>query len=497
MKKGAIDISTMVYGKLPPQAKDIEEAILGAIMLEKDAFDRATQLMTPECFYVEAHQRIFRSMKELANKSQPIDSLTVSEQLRVSGELDMVGGPYYVEKLTNSVVSSAHTEHHCRIVYEKFLKRELIRIGGEMIGEAYEDGSDPFDLKDESEKKLSALNGHTSGSNIRELSHVAVDRFLRIVALRKNDSHLTGISSGFHSLDRITHGWQNTDLIILAARPAVGKTAFALNIARNAAKSTHPMGGKVKVALFSLEMSTGQLVDRMMSCESEVPLDKIMTGRIDDNEQRRLHDKGLQPFSQMGIFIDDTPAITVFDLRRKFRYIKRRFSKEGDQWVIILDYLQLMSGTGDKRSSNRENDIATISRNLKAIAKEENVPIIALSQLSRAVETRTGEKKVPVLSDLRESGAIEQDADMVMFMYRPEYYDIQNTEMGESIKGLTEISIAKHRNGSLAQGNEAIKLKALLYIQKFIEWEGNIEPYVAPGSGWRPVRDVLPKENDL
>lgn len=480
-RKTQLDLSTMVYGKVPPQAKDLEEAVLGAIMLEKNAFDTVVEILKPECFYVEAHQRIYKAIQGLANKSQPIDILTVTEELRTREELEMVGGPYYVTKLTNAVVSSAHIEAHSRIILQKFIQRELIRISGEIIGDAYEDSTDVFDLLDDAESKLFEITNNHLRKDYNSIDTVLVNTIKRIEDLRQRNEDVTGVPSGFTHLDRVTYGWQNTDLIILAARPAVGKTAFALNLARNAAMhATKP----TPVALFSLEMSAGQLVQRILSAESEIWLEKIARGKMEEHEMKQLYARGIQRLAQAPLFIDDTPALNIFELRAKCRRLKNKHNIG----MIIIDYPQLMSGTGENRNGNREQEISNISRNLKGLAKELNVPIIALSQLSRAVEQRGAKEgsRVPQLSDLRESGAIEQDADMVMFLYRPEYYDVTTSAEGENIKGLTEVKIAKHRNGTL----ETVKLKALLHIQKFTNWDE--DPYSGiglPGGGWRPVED--------
>lgn len=481
-RKAQVDLSSMVYGKVPPQAKDLEEAVLGAIMIEKSAFDTIVEILKPECFYVEAHQRIFQAMQSLANKSQPIDILTVAEELRFKEELEMVGGPYYVTRLTNAVVSSANIEAHARIILQKFIQRELIRISGEIIGDAYEDSTDVFDLLDDAESKLFEITNNHLRKNFDTIDSVLVKTIQRIEDLRHKNEDVTGVPSGFAALDRVTYGWQNTDLIILAARPAVGKTAFALNLARNAAMHATK---QTPVALFSLEMSAGQLVQRILSAESEIWLEKISRGKMEEHEMKQLYARGIQKLAQAPLFIDDTPALNIFELRAKCRRLKNKHNIG----LIIIDYLQLMSGTGENRNANREQEISNISRNLKALAKELSVPIIALSQLSRAVEQRGAKEgsRVPQLSDLRESGAIEQDADMVMFLYRPEYYDINTSAEGENIKGLTEVKIAKHRNGSL----ETIKLKALLHIQKFANWDE--DPYSGiglPPGGWRPVDDA-------
>ena len=479
-RKGAADLSTMVYGKVPPQAKDLEEAVLGAIMLEKAAFDTVVEILKPQCFYVEAHQKIFSAMLSLQIKSSPIDILTVVEELRIKEELDIVGGPYFVTKLTNSVVSSANIEAHARIVLQKFIQRELIRISGEVISDAYEDSTDVFDLLDDAESKLFEITNNHLKKNFDELPAVLAKAYSRIEELRNKKEDITGVPSGFPSLDKVTNGWQPTDLIIIAARPAVGKTAFALNLARNAAM--HPVN-PVGVGVFSLEMSAPQLVQRILSAQSEIHMEKISRGRLEDYEMKQLLTKGMQPLESAPIFIDDSAALNIFELRAKCRRMVNKF-KVG---MIIIDYLQLMSGSGDSRG-NREQEISGISRALKQMAKELKVPVIALSQLSRAVESRKEGNKIPQLSDLRESGAIEQDADMVIFLYRPEYYGISENEHGESNRGETEIKIAKHRNGSL----ETIKLRALLHIQKFIEDDGSNGygpglPPVSSGGNFRPL----------
>ncbi|RYY57650.1 MAG: replicative DNA helicase [Chitinophagaceae bacterium] len=479
-RKSAIDMGTMVYGKIPPQAKELEEAVLGAVMLEKKAFDAVIEILKPECFYIDAHQKIYKAYQSLANKSQPIDILTVVEELRFKEELDLAGGAYYVTKLTNAVVSSANIEAHARIILQKFIQRELIRISGEIIGDAYEDSTDVFDLLDDAESKLFEITNQHLRKNIESIDSILVQTIQRIEDMRSRKEDVTGVPSGFSLLDKVTYGWQNSDLIILAARPAVGKTAFALNLARNAAM--HPTK-PTPVALFSLEMSAGQLVQRILAAESEIWLEKISRGKLEEHEMKQLYARGIQRLAQAPLFINDTPALNIFELRAQCRRLKNKHNIG----MIIIDYLQLMSGSGDGRNTNREQEISSISRNLKGLAKELNVPIIALSQLSRAVEQRGAKEgsRVPQLSDLRESGAIEQDADMVMFLYRPEYYDVTQSAEGENIKGLTEVKIAKHRNGTL----ETIKLKALLHIQKFTDWDE--DPYAGvglpPGSSWKQI----------
>jgi replicative DNA helicase len=388
----------------------------------------------------------------------------------------MVGGPYSITKLTNAVVSTANIEAHARIILQKFIQRELIRISGEIIGDAYEDSTDVFDLLDESEGKMFQITNNYLKKNFDDIGTVLVKTIQRIDDLRNKQEDISGVPTGFPTLDRVTYGWQPTDLIILAARPSVGKTAFALNLARSAAlHPTKPTG----VAFFSLEMSAGQLVQRVLSAESGIMLEKISRGKLEDYEMQQLYSKGVTKLSEAPIFIDDTAGLNIFEFRAK----ARRLVNKHKVGLIIIDYLQLMSGSGENRNTNREQEISRISRDLKGLAKELSVPIIALSQLSRAVETRK-ESKMPQLSDLRESGAIEQDADMVMFLYRPEYYEITTNELGESNRGETHVRIAKHRNGSL----ETIKLRALLHIQKFIEEEGDdLGGSHGGGGNWKPV----------
>lgn len=489
-KPAGPDLTNMMFGKVPPQAKDLEEAILGAIMLEKGAFEVVAEILKPNCFYVETHQRIFSAMQSLVQKNMAIDMLTVVEELRAREDLDLVGGPYVVAKLTNSVVSSANIEVHARIVLQKFIQRELIRISGEIIGDAYEDGTDVFDLLDLAESKLFEITNNHLRKNFDDIATVLMKTVERIEDMRNRQEDITGVPSGFETLDKVTYGWQATDLIILAARPSVGKTAFALNLARSAAMNAQK---PTPVAVFSLEMSASQLVTRILSAQSEVPLEKITRGRLEPHEMTQLFKKGVEPLQKAPIFIDDTAALNIFELRAKCRRLKTKHNVG----LIIIDYLQLMSGSGDNRS-NREQEISRISRDLKGLAKELQVPIIALSQLSREVEKRKEGAKIPQLSDLRESGAIEQDADMVMFLYRPDYYEMTQDQNGEVNKGDTYVKIAKHRNGSL----ETIKLRATLSIQKFEEDNdgdsgysggfskgggGGTSPGGAP-SGFRPVR---------
>ena len=439
----------MMYGKIPPQARELEEAVLGAILLEKSAFDTVTEILKPECFYVESHQLIFRSMQSLQQKNMPIDMLTVVEELRMQENLEMVGGAYYISKLTNVVVSTANIEAHARIVLQKFIQRELIRISGEIIGNAYEDSTDVFDLLDDSETKMFNITNNYLKKNFEDIGNVLAKAINRIDELRTKKDEISGVPSGFASLDRITYGWQPTDLIILAARPSVGKTAFALNLARNAA--LHPTKPQA-VGFFSLEMSASQLVQRILSAESEIKMEKISRAKLEDYEYQQLTSKGIKRLETAPIYIDDTAALNIFEFRAK----ARRLVNKHKVGIIIIDYLQLMSGSNSSGGDNRATEIGEISRGLKMLAKELQCPVIALSQLNRSVEQRTDKR--PMMSDLRESGAIEQDADVIMFIYRDDYYNKESKE-----PGVAEVIIGKQRNGPTG----TVKLAFLKPLTKF------------------------------
>lgn len=487
-KRTSIDMATLVYGKVPPQARDLEVAVLGSIMIDVHAFDVVAELLSPECFYTDPHQRIFRAMMELSRKYQPIDILSVIQELKFREELELVGGSHYVTGLTNSVTSGVNNTHYCRIIYQKFILREMIRMGGEAVTLAYEDSTDAFDLLQHHEKEFTCLTTRNV-KNFVSMDDALMTGIKQIESLRQNPQHITGVPCDLIEVDRATHGWQKTDLIILAARPGVGKTAFALQIARAAATNRYR---PVPVAFFSLEMSTSQLMQRNISAESEIYLEFIRSGRIDDEQMKHIHKTAVNKLSNARIFFDDRAALTIFELRTACRRFKRLWAKQygTDEGLLIVDYIQLMSGS-DERHSNREREIAQISRGLKQIAKDLDVPVIALSQLSREPEKRKGESKMPQLSDLRESGAIEQDADVVMFLYRPEYHDITANEMGESTSGETHLKFAKHRNGS----PQTVKLTAKLNIQKFFSFESNNA--ATPQSTWRPVNLPYNEKNDL
>jgi len=448
--------------KLPPQAIELEEAVLGALMLEKHAITQIGEILLPDSFYKEAHTIIYKAIRELAINAQPIDILTVTAELRKKGQLEIVGGAYYITQLTNRVASAANIEYHARIVAEKFLQRELIRISGEIQTEAFEDNSDAFDLLDSAERKLFELSQGNIKKSMQSMKKVIIDTLKDVEELKYKTGKFTGVPCGFTKLDRITSGFQKSDLIIVAARPGMGKTAFALSVARNASLESlgtdEPPRG---IAIFSLEMGNKQLVSRMISSEAEIHGHKLRTGELKDYEWAQLNSK-IARLSEAPIFIDDTPALSVFELRAKCRRLKQQNNIQ----MVLIDYLQLMRGDdANAKNGNREQEVSYISRSLKALAKVLDVPVIALSQLSRMTERRTGGSNRPMLSDLRESGSIEQDADMVMFIYRPEYYQINEWEDGEPTLGQAEIMIAKNRHGAL----ENIRLRFINDFTKFTD----------------------------
>ena len=446
--------ATETRAKAPPQASDLEQSILGALMLEKDPLTDVIDILKPESFYEEAHQEIYRGIIQLFNNSEPIDLRTVANQLRKNGKLELVGGSYYLASLTTRISSAANIEFHARAVLEYAIKRELIAIATMVHKNAYEDTTDVFTLLDHTEQALFEITETNIRKNYADMRSLLGEAFKELEAKRAHKDGLTGIPSGFTALDRVTSGWQKADLMIVASRPGMGKTAFMLSALRNAA-----VDHGYPVAIFSLEMASLQLVNRLISAEAELESEKIKKGSLADHEWQQLIYKTSQ-LSQAPIYIDDTPALSIFELRAKCRRLKAKH----DVQLIVIDYLQLMSGEATKGPGNREQEIATISRSLKSLAKEIHAPIIALSQLSRAVETRGGSKR-PLLSDLRESGSIEQDADMVLFLYRPEYYGITEDEAGNPAHGLAEVIVAKHRNGSL----DSVKLKFIGKYTKFTD----------------------------
>lgn len=434
-------VSSLEKGKIPPQNLELEEAVLGGMLVDKRGVDEVIDILSDEAFYVPAHQKIYAAIDKLFKESKPIDMLTVREQLLKDGTLKEVGGAAYLVHLTEKVSSSAHIEYYARILMQKYIQRRLIKMSNEVIEEAYNDETDAMNLLDSAEEKLFSI----SQGNITRTSESAFDlvkqAIKKIEELHNRKEEFSGIPSGFTKVDELTAGWQPTDLIIVAARPAMGKTAFTLSMARNIA-----VDSKIPVAFFSLEMSSIQLITRLISSETGISSDKLRTGKLTEEDFERLTYK-TQTLLEAPLYIDDTPSLSIFDLRAKARKMVSQHKVK----IIFIDYLQLMTANASgKGVGNREQEISTISRNLKALAKELDLPIIALSQLSRNVESRLGHKR-PQLSDLRESGAIEQDADIVTFLYRPEYYKLDTWDDTEqsSTANQAEFIVAKHRNGGL------------------------------------------------
>ncbi|WP_369810666.1 replicative DNA helicase [Hymenobacter cheonanensis] len=465
-------VPTSPTGKLPPQRLEMEAAVLGALMLEKDALTTVVDILKATSFYKDGHQRIYKAISNLFDKSEPIDQLTVVQELREMGELEAAGGVGYVAGLTMHINSAANIEAHARVILEAAIKRELIRTATDILRDAYEETTDVFELLDATEKNIFQVSEDNMRKGVDSMQDLMVKAIKELEEKKHQKDGLTGVPTGFAALDRVTSGWQPSDLVIIAARPGMGKTAFVVSAMRNAA-----VDFKKPVAIFSLEMSSLQLVNRLISAEAELDSEKIKKGNLADYEWAQLNHK-ISSLSSAPIFIDDTPALSIRELRAKCRRLK----SQHDIQLIIIDYLQLMSGNEGGKNGNREQEIASISRALKGIAKELNIPVIALSQLSRSVETRGGDKK-PQLSDLRESGSIEQDADMVIFLYRPEYYKITEDEMGNPTQGMGEVIIAKHRNGSL----ETVQLKFIGRFTKFADLDGFDGGGDAGGFGGAPA----------
>ena len=430
--------TSQIDGKLQPQALELEKAVLGALMIDNESLSDAIDSLQAEYFYAPKHQKIFEAIVNLFNNTQPVDILTVSEELKRMEMFKEIGGLAYISELTNNVSSSSNTEFHARIIAEKFIKRSLINISRKISNDAFDDSVDIFDLLNDAEANLFTVTEGTLRKSYDKMSSLIKGALENIETLRNKEDGLSGVPSGFTNVDRVTSGWQKSDLVIVAARPGMGKTAFALTMARNVA-----VDHNTPIGFFSLEMSSEQLVNRLIASEAELGASKLRKGDLADHEMVQLHEK-IKHLSEAPIFIDDTPGLSIFELRAK----ARRLVKNHGVGIIMIDYLQLMTAGGT--GGNREQEISTISRSLKGIAKELKIPVIALSQVNRGVERRTGVgSKRPMLSDLRESGAIEQDADIVTFIYRPEYYKIYEWDNGDDSRGQGELIIAKHRNGSL------------------------------------------------
>ena len=437
IKVGANDL-----GKLPPQALELEESVIGAMMIEKDAFNTVADLLRPESFYADKHRFIFEAIRSLAAKEAPVDVLSVAEELKRSGKLELAGGIIYLSELTRRVASAAHLHYHAQIVAQKATARDLITMACQIEEKGYDETQDVDDLVEEATAKIFEISQRAQKRDVTHIYPVISEAFERMHKAAKNDGNISGIPSGFNALDKITSGWQKSDLVIIAARPAMGKTAFVLSMAKNMA-----VDFKVPVAIFSLEMSNVQLVNRLIMNVCEIEGSKIRNGRLTQSEWDRLENQ-INVLREAPIYVDDTPGLSVYELQSK----ARKLVKEHGIQIIIIDYLQLMNANGSNFGS-REQEVSIISRNLKGLAKELDIPVIALSQLSRAVEKRDSSNsnvdgKKPLLSDLRESGAIEQDADMVCFIHRPEYYKLYDDGNGKDLRGLGQIIVAKHRNGA-------------------------------------------------
>ena len=432
---------TDTVGLIPPQSVELEEAVLGALMLEKDAVIEIQGIITPEAFYKEAHQIIYKAIMELSMELKPIDLYTVTEKLKQTRKLSAVGGAAYLAQLTQKVGSAAHIEFHSKIIAQKFVQRELIRAATEIQKKAYE--------------IFKVSEGHVK-RDVQKSRDILTKTLLAIEEASKREGGFSGVPTGFTHLDRLTLGWQPSDLIIIAARPSMGKTAFVLSLARNVA-----VDFEKGVAFFSLEMSAEQLMMRLIVGESGLDSRDVRNGQLTPEQWKHL-ESSIKPLAGAPLFIDDTPALSIYEFRSKVRRLKTQY----DIQLVIIDYLQLMTAAVDTRGGNREQEVAMISRSLKAIAKELNIPIIALSQLNRSVESRGGNKR-PQLSDLRESGAIEQDADLVAFIHRPEYYGLMTDEDGTPTQGMAEIIVAKHRNGAV----DTIKLRFRKEQAKFMDYD--------------------------
>ncbi len=428
------------FGHLQPQALDIEKVVLGALMIDSDAFTVVSEMIRPETFYDPRHQKIYGAIQALNLHEKPVDIMTVAEELKRSGELEEVGGPAYIVELSSHVASSAHIEYHGRILAQKFLARQLIQFASMIETEAFDETIDVDELMQRAEGSLFELSQKNMAQEYTQIDPIVkqAHELLLKAAHNQEIGGLTGISTGFTQLDKITAGWQPSDLVIIAGRPAMGKTSFALSLAKNIA-----IDSRVPVAFFSLEMNNVQLVNRLLSNVCSISGSKILSGQLDPADWERF-DNNLRKMEGAPIYVDDTPGLSVFELRTK----ARRLVREHGIKVLMVDYLQLMNANG-MRFSSRQEEVSTISRSLKGLAKELNIPVLALSQLNRTVEQRDGiEGKRPQLSDLRESGAIEQDADLVLFVHRPEYYRIFQDEKGNDLHGKAQIIIAKHRKGA-------------------------------------------------
>ena len=443
---------------VPPNNIEVEQLVLGALILERDAFPIVGEILTPDCFYDTKHRYIFEAIRQLALEEKPIDAQMVIEQLRLNDKLTATNGLVYISQLSTLVNSTAHLEYHARLLFDKKLQRDLISFGNEVISNSFDPTILVTDTMQDAEQRLFEITQGRDGNEVQPVGELVPTAVQKMQDIVNGEVTNHGVPSGFPEIDEITFGWHPTDLVIIAARPAMGKTAFVLSMARNMA-----VEHQAAVAIFSLEMSKEQLINRLIVNHTEIPNDDIKRGSLSP-QQLQILDQRIGTLEQAPLFIDDTAGLSVFDLRSKARRLVRQY----DVKVIIIDYLQLMTASGLKSNANREQEVSTISRSLKQLAKELNITVIALSQLNRGVENRPKEGKRPQLSDLRESGAIEQDADMVCFIHRPEYYGILEDEDGRSMKDMGEFIIAKHRNGRV----DTVLLRFQSSIIKFASAQG-------------------------
>lgn len=480
-------VPTLLQGKLPPQDIPMEEVVLGALMLEKDAYSLVSEILKPETFYEKKHQLIYSAIQELALAQNPIDMMTVINQLQKDGTIEQIGGPYYITQLTQKVSSAAHIEYHAKILVHKALARDLISYAGTIEQGAFDETTDIEALMQRAEGELFQLSQQNIKKDTQQIDPIIMEAIKKIEDASNRAEGLSGLQTGFNDLDAMTSGWQKTDLIIIAARPAMGKTAFALSMVKNMA-----VNYGIHVGMFSLEMSNLQLVNRLLQNVCEISGEKVKSGRLSPEEWDQLTTR-IKQLQGAPIFVDDTPGLSVFELRTK----ARRLVKEHGVQIIMIDYLQLMNAAGMQFGS-REQEVATISRSLKGLAKELNIPIIALSQLNRGVENRQGGAQRPQLSDLRESGSIEQDADMVCFIHRPEYYKIYEDEKGNDLRGLAEIIIAKHRSGSV--GDVRLRFRGEFVRFQNLDEDSSISSTIQPiGStiSSRMNNDSAPSDNQF
>ena len=426
------------FAHMQPQAVGLEKVVLGALMVDSDAFSMVSEILKPQTFYEPRHQKIYEAIRNMNMDERPVDIMTLVDELTKMGEIDKIGGADYLMDISSGVASAAHIEYHAHILAQKYMGRQLIHYAGDIETQAFDESVDVDELMQHAEGELFTLSQNNLKQDYTQVAPVVKDAVAILQRAASNKGGLTGIPTGYSGLDEMTSGWQASDLVIIAGRPAMGKTSFALSIAKNVA-----VDYGVPVGFFSLEMNNVQLVNRLISNVCEISGHKILNGQLEPNDWERL-DKTIARLSDAPIFVDDTPGLSVFELRTK----ARRLVREKGVKLIMIDYLQLMNANGMKFGS-RQEEVSTISRSLKGLAKELDIPVLALSQLSRNVENREGlDGKRPQLSDLRESGAIEQDADMVLFVHRPEYYHIYQDEKGNDLHGMAQIIIAKHRKGS-------------------------------------------------